>query len=78
MLRTPKATCSLSYVEDRPNTNAAILWNTGHTKGRSHMGGVRKLRTWIGLIYFLYKNECRDLKPTETTIRKGLRYNEEN
>jgi hypothetical protein len=24
-------------VEYRPNTNAAILWKTGHTNGRSHM-----------------------------------------
>jgi hypothetical protein len=29
-----------SYVEYRPNTNAAILWKTGHTKGRSCTGGV--------------------------------------
>jgi hypothetical protein len=32
---------SLSYVECRPNTNAEILWNTGHTKGKSHTGGIR-------------------------------------
>jgi hypothetical protein len=29
------------------------------------------------LIYSLYKNECRILKPVETTIRKRLRKNEE-
>jgi hypothetical protein len=50
-----------------------MLWNTGHTKGRSHMGGVGKLRIWIGLIYSLYKKEYRNLKPTQTTIRKGLK-----
>jgi hypothetical protein len=77
-LRRPKATCSLSFVEYRPNINVVILWNTGHTKGRSHMGGVGKLRAWIVLIYSLYKNEYRNLKQTETTIRKGLRYKEEN
>jgi hypothetical protein len=35
----PKAACFLSYVEYRPNTNAAILQKTGHTKRRSHMRG---------------------------------------
>jgi hypothetical protein len=39
-LRRPKAMCSLSYVKNRTNTNAAILRNTGHTKGRSTTGGV--------------------------------------
>jgi hypothetical protein len=31
-----------------------------------------KLRTWIELIYSLYKNEFRNLKPTKTIIRRGL------
>jgi hypothetical protein len=31
-----KVTCFLSYVEYRPNTNASVLWNIGHIKGRSH------------------------------------------
>jgi hypothetical protein len=39
----------------------------------THMGGVGKLRTWKGLIYSLYKNEYRNVKLTETAIRKGLR-----
>jgi hypothetical protein len=39
-LRRPKAACSLSYVDYRPKTIAAILWDTGHTKGRSHTGGI--------------------------------------
>jgi hypothetical protein len=34
--RKRKAACFLSYVEYRPNTNAAILWKTGHAKGRRH------------------------------------------
>jgi hypothetical protein len=71
--RRPKAACSLSYVEYRPNKNAAILWNTGHTKRRSHTGGIGKLRTGIELIYSLSKNDYRNHKPTETTTRKGLR-----
>jgi hypothetical protein len=29
------------------------------------------------LIYSLYKNEHKNLKPAETTIRKGPRWNEE-
>jgi hypothetical protein len=29
-LRRPKITCSLSYVEYRPKTNASILWDFGH------------------------------------------------
>jgi hypothetical protein len=36
-------------------------------------GKKRKLWTWILLIHSLYENEYRNLKPTETTIRKGLR-----
>jgi hypothetical protein len=32
-------TCSLSFVEYRPNTNTAILQKTGYTKGRSRMRG---------------------------------------
>jgi hypothetical protein len=27
-------------VEYGAKTNAAILWDVGHTKGRSHMGGI--------------------------------------
>jgi hypothetical protein len=30
------------------------------------------------MIYSLYKDEYRNLKPAETTIRKELRQNEEN
>jgi hypothetical protein len=73
-----KAEHSLWFVEYRPNTNVAILWNTGHTKGRSHTRELEKLRAWIGSIYLLYNDEYRNLKVTETTIKKGLRYNEEN
>jgi hypothetical protein len=28
----------------RSNTNAVILWNTGHTKGRSRTRGIGKLK----------------------------------
>jgi hypothetical protein len=30
-MRRPKITCSLSYVDYRPETNAAILLDIGHT-----------------------------------------------
>jgi hypothetical protein len=33
-LKRPKVTCSSSYVDCRPKTNAAILWDMHHTKGR--------------------------------------------
>jgi hypothetical protein len=38
-LRRPKDACSPSYVDFRPKTNAAILWNMRHTKLRSLTGG---------------------------------------
>jgi hypothetical protein len=63
----------VSYVEHRPNKNSAKKWNTGHTMGSSSMGRVWKLRTWVVLIYYLYKKEYTNFKPTEITIRKGLR-----
>jgi hypothetical protein len=36
----PKIACSPSYVDYRPKTNAAVLWDTGHTKGRPRTGGI--------------------------------------
>jgi hypothetical protein len=29
-------------VDYRPKINAVILWDTGHTKGRLHMGGMEQ------------------------------------
>jgi hypothetical protein len=29
-----------SYADYRPKTNAAILWNMGHSRGRPCMGGI--------------------------------------
>jgi hypothetical protein len=40
-----KPACSLSFMEYRPNTNVAIVWNTGYTKGRTCRRGVEKLQT---------------------------------
>jgi hypothetical protein len=45
IFRRPKATCSLSYVKYRSKTNAVILWDTGHTKGRSFTGGIGQKET---------------------------------
>jgi hypothetical protein len=39
-LRRPKAPCSPSYVDYRPKTNTAILWDKGHSKGRVCKGGI--------------------------------------
>jgi hypothetical protein len=39
-LNRPKATYSLSYADFRPKTNAAILWDIGHIKGRMCEGGI--------------------------------------
>jgi hypothetical protein len=39
-LRRLKAACSPSFVDCRPKTNAAILWDMGHTEGRLCKGGI--------------------------------------
>jgi hypothetical protein len=36
----PKIACSPSYVDCRPKTNVAILWDMGHTKERLCMGRI--------------------------------------
>jgi hypothetical protein len=38
--RRPKTTCCPSHVDYRPKTNASILRDTGHTKGRLCTGGI--------------------------------------
>jgi hypothetical protein len=40
---------------------------------REREGKRRKLRRWIWLMYFPYKNEYKIFKPVEITIRRGLR-----
>jgi hypothetical protein len=39
-LRRPKIACSPSYADYRPKTNAAMLLDMGHTKGRLCKGGI--------------------------------------
>jgi hypothetical protein len=70
--RKSKSTYFLSYVEYRPNTNAAVLQKIGHAKG-GHIWGKEGKKRWIWLMSFLYKNEYRILKPVEITRRRGLR-----
>jgi hypothetical protein len=38
----PKIPCFPSYVDYRPKINAAILWDTIHTKRRLCRGGIGK------------------------------------
>jgi hypothetical protein len=52
------------------HANTAIVWKTGHAKGvhiQEGEGKSRKLRSWIWLMYSVYKNEYRTFKPFETT-----------
>jgi hypothetical protein len=35
-----KVSFSSSYEDYQPKTNAAILWDTGHTKGRPQTGAI--------------------------------------
>jgi hypothetical protein len=41
-LKRPKGTCSPSYVDHRTKTNAEILWDKDHTKGRPHTAGIKQ------------------------------------
>jgi hypothetical protein len=41
-LRSPNLACSLSYADYRPKTNAVILLDMGHTKGRISTGEIGK------------------------------------
>jgi hypothetical protein len=39
-LKRPKAACSPSYADYKLKTNAAILWDMGHTNRRLCTGGI--------------------------------------
>jgi hypothetical protein len=45
----PEIACSPSYADYRPKTNAIILWDMGHTKGRTRTGGIRKRKGNLNL-----------------------------
>jgi hypothetical protein len=40
-LRSSKAACSPLHANCSSKTNASVLWETGHTKGRLYKGGIR-------------------------------------
>jgi hypothetical protein len=75
-LRRSKITCSSSYVDYRPKTNAVILLDTGHrvredcSQELYGMGSNRK--TWMLFMSALYGNEYRNLKLAETTMGRVL------
>jgi hypothetical protein len=56
----------------RPKTNAAILWDMGHTKGRPYMGGIEQGKETKNL------NVYRNLKLAGATMRRGLGKSEED
>jgi hypothetical protein len=43
-VRRPKITCSPSYVDYRPTTNAVMLLDRGHINRRMGMEGIEKGR----------------------------------
>jgi hypothetical protein len=80
-LRWPKTACSLSYVDCRPKTNAAILWGMGHTKGRLCKGGIGQGKETKNLrkrLMCSLHNEYRNFKLTGATMGSGLGRNEED
>jgi hypothetical protein len=72
-LRKPKAACSLSYVDYGPKTKPAILWDTGHSKGRSPTGRIGKGKETkkLNVVYMLLcKNEYKNLTLARATIQE--------
>jgi hypothetical protein len=57
------------FIQVQQYYETLVTLRGGHT--REGEGKRRKLRWWTWLIYSLYKNEYRNLKAAETTIRKG-------
>jgi hypothetical protein len=41
-LRRAKAACSPSYADYKPKTNVSVLWDMGHTKGRTHTVAIEQ------------------------------------
>jgi hypothetical protein len=80
-LRRPKVACSPSYVQYRLNTNAAILWDMGHTKGRLHLGGIRQEKETKNLneVAVLSVQEfIQKFKLARATMGRGLGRSEED
>jgi hypothetical protein len=77
-LRLAKAACSPSYAYYKPTTNAAILCDMGHTKGRLHMGGIgqgKEAKNLNVVMCSLCRNEYRNLR---ATMGRGLGRSEED
>jgi hypothetical protein len=57
-LRRPKITCFPSYANYRRKINAAILWDTGDTKGRLYTRGIGQGKETKNLnVVDVYRNE---------------------
>jgi hypothetical protein len=52
-LRRPKIACSPSYMDQRPKTNTAILWDMGHPKGRPQTRGMEQGNNNLNVVDFL-------------------------
>jgi hypothetical protein len=62
-------------------SNAAILWDMGHTKGRPCPGGIAKgkeSKNFNVVICSLYRNEYRNLKLDSATMGRELGKSEED
>jgi hypothetical protein len=73
--------CGIAYANYRLKTNAAILWDMGHTKGRLCTGEIRQGKETKNLMWLmcsLYRNEHRNLKLASATIGRGLGRSEED
>jgi hypothetical protein len=75
-LRRPKFTCSPSYADYRPKTNAVILLDMGHTLRGEHtweeQGKGRKPNTWMWFMCSLQRREYSNLKLAEATMGSEL------
>jgi hypothetical protein len=68
-------------VDCRPKTNAAILWDTGHTKERLYKRGIEQGKETKNLnedVCSLYRNEYRNFKLARATMGSRLGRSEED
>jgi hypothetical protein len=64
--------CNIDLIQIQKYYEKQVMLSGGHIEKKKVKR--RKLRRCISLMYFLYKNEYRILKPAEITIRRGVRY----
>jgi hypothetical protein len=80
-LRRPKAAYSPSSADFRPKTNAAILWDRGHTKGMLCNRGIgqgKETRSLNEVDVLLYRNEYRNFQMARATMGSRLKRNKED